>query len=506
MEVKARWCIVVTAFVLSGCSNVELGSPLNGTNSTVVLNKQERGTRRPVRPLAFTENVVYSFSAPRSYDYSGPVGPLFIGSAGDVYGTISHFNSQAAGIVFRLTTGGTFQVLHSFPSESGGLDGVIRTSSGAIFGSSEFGGSSKNGVVFMLTATGSNSWNEAKLHEFNGCWKNYVSEDGCNPIGPLVSDSSGNLYGTTCCGGLYKLHLCPAFNGEYYGSYYCGTVFKLTPEASGYSYSVIYRFKGGADGYWPTGGLAVDSDGNVYGTTLFGGAYGSSTKCGSVASGSFTDYGCGTVFELVPVGSSYSKRTLYEFQGGSDDGSQPGAGVAIGFGIAEGPGAVSNTLYGTTELGGSHGSGTIYKLQLSGSGNTETILYSFGSTVALVSGALLSSGYLYTTTNGTSTTDGFGAVQQTDLSSATTKTIYTFTGAPDGSEPATPATLNFSYDPFPPATSYLAINGNGALYGITAYGGTTGLSSGACYRASVPVYSGCGTIFKLTPSGSERRR
>jgi uncharacterized repeat protein (TIGR03803 family) len=98
------------------------------------------------------------------------------------------------------------------------------------------------------------SYAEKVLHEFSG------SPDGLYPAGSLVSDGDGNLYGTTSAGGLTS---CPSESGLPG----CGTVFELKPSASTYSYSVIYRFKGGKDGAQPAGALLLESNGVLNGLT-----------------------------------------------------------------------------------------------------------------------------------------------------------------------------------------------------------------------------------------------
>jgi hypothetical protein len=138
-------------------------------------------------------------------------------------------------------------------------------------------------------------------------------------------------------------------------------VFKLTPSGSGYSESTIYSFQSGSDGQGPRGKLLIDSSGALYGTTMYGGgASGCSSPSGNL--------GCGTVFKLTPTGSGYRETILYAFQGGND-GSLPRAGLlAIGGGGFVGA---------TTEGGDVNNRGAIYKLTPSGSGYTESIVFSF---------------------------------------------------------------------------------------------------------------------------------
>jgi uncharacterized repeat protein (TIGR03803 family) len=174
--------------------------------------------------------------------------------------------------------------------------------------------------------------------------------DGSDPAGNLILDGTGNLYGITAAGGTVG-GLCQSFG--------CGTVFELT--ASG-TVKTLYSFSGSSDGDDPVGGLVRDSKGNVYGTTGYGGNAGG--LCGT--------YGCGTVFELVKIGSTFTKKVLYAFSGGTN-GANPGSGL-----IRD---TVGN-LYGTTLWGGGSGCssgagcGTVFKITSAGN---EEVLYSFHS-------------------------------------------------------------------------------------------------------------------------------
>ncbi|MGB8909494.1 MAG: choice-of-anchor tandem repeat GloVer-containing protein, partial [Candidatus Cybelea sp.] len=136
--------------------------------------------------------------------------------------------------------------------------------------------------------------------------------DGISPLADLIAVGS-ELYGTTQSGGRTNVQC-------YVG---CGTVFKVS--ASGEE-SVLYRFKGGSNGFAPSGGL-IDVNGELFGTTSTG------------ANGSACSYGCGTVFKLTTDGRS--KKLLYTFAGGTD-GADPVAGLIV----------VNGSLYGTTEYGG----------------------------------------------------------------------------------------------------------------------------------------------------------
>jgi uncharacterized repeat protein (TIGR03803 family) len=166
------------------------------------------------------------------------------------------------------------------------------------------------------------------LHKFAG------KPDGAGPFAGLVRDAAGNLYGTTVYGGST-------------GDPGYGVVFKV--DSSG-AETVLYSFTGAADGAYPYGGLVQDTAGNLYGTTVQGGAYGCS------------GYGCGTVFKVSTKGK---ETVLYNFMGGSSDGCYPDAAL-----VRDSAG----NLYGTTRSCGASGYGTVFRVS---QGGTEAVLHSF---------------------------------------------------------------------------------------------------------------------------------
>jgi uncharacterized repeat protein (TIGR03803 family) len=248
--------------------------------------------------------------------------------------------------VFELTppapgkTKWTEIVLYSFCALGGCTDGenpearLIRDAlSGNLYGTTYYGGANDEGTVFELTppAAGPGMWTETVLYSFCAQGGDECT-DGENPEARVIRDPSGNLYGTTPYGGAY---------GE-------GTVFELTPPATGqtaWTESVLYSFcaHGGrdcTDGSYPEAGLIRDMSGNLYGTTEDGG----------------TDGG-GTVFELSPnkAYTAWTESVLYSFCAHRDctDGSYPEAGV-----IRD----KSGNLYGTTSEYGAYGGGAVFEL------------------------------------------------------------------------------------------------------------------------------------------------
>jgi uncharacterized repeat protein (TIGR03803 family) len=252
------------------------------------------------------ETVLHTFTD--GADGGFPEG-VIIDSAGNLYGTTFEGGAAGYGVVFKLDTTGTYTLLYGF---SGGTDGgspgagVIRDSEGNLYGTTVSGGAAGLGVIFKVDTGG----HETVLYSFPG------GPDGATPFAGLVSDSAGNLYGTTVDG------------GGTLGEAGSGVVYELS---SAGTYSVLYRFSGGADGGGPFAGVIRDSAGNLYGTTSAGGAPG-------------CDAGCGVVYKVSPAGQ---ETVLYSFTGGSN-GATPYAGLASGS---------AGGLYGTTGWGGKGGSG-----------------------------------------------------------------------------------------------------------------------------------------------------
>jgi uncharacterized repeat protein (TIGR03803 family) len=286
---------------------------------------------------------------------------------------------------------------------------------------------------------------EQVLYTFQG------GSDGVDPIGNLVFDSAGNLYGVTAGGGT------GAPNSGY------GTVYELSPNGSGgWTKTTLYNFQGGSDGTGPSAGLIFDGAGNLYGTTTLGGG-GNPSICTE---------GCGTVFKLSPNGSGgWSETVLYSFQGGTADGLQP-AGLNFD---------KSGNLYGVTTYGGigcpNVGCGMVYELSPGGSGWTEKVLYQFqGKSDGNFPQPLLTwddSGNLYGSTLGFlagtvfELSPGSGGWSETTLYAASSISGgYGFNGG-------------------------LIFDRSGNLWGTTYFGGP----SEACGN------NGCGVVFELSPNG-----
>jgi uncharacterized repeat protein (TIGR03803 family) len=282
------------------------------------------------------ETVLYSFKGGTT-DGANPSGTLLLGSNGVIFGT-TEGGGRGNGVVYELTpSGSTFQetILHIFGTGETPINaGVIMDKAGNLFGETAGGGTFTDGTIYELKRT-TTEYRYVLLYSFAG------GNDGNFPSGGLISDSAGNLYGTTASGG-------PSFMGD---------VFELKKNSNGtFTESILYTFQSTADGVNPESALAFDASGNLFGTTLSGG----DTSCGQ-------GFGCGEVFELTNTGGAWTKTTIHEFTD-NPDGHAPQAGVTFDS---------AGNMFGTTMNGGSTGSGVVYELSPGVSGWTETILHSF---------------------------------------------------------------------------------------------------------------------------------
>ena len=271
------------------------------------------------------ETVLYSFTG--GADGGSPRAGVIRDAIGNLYGTTSAggilclFVLPGCGVVYKVDQNNQETVLFTFNLFSGYQppSGLVRDPDGNLYGVAE-GGAVNEGAVYKLTPDGQ----ETVLYSFNEA----STGDGQEPLGTLVLDPAGNLYGTTVDGG----------NGIPYPC--CGAIFKISP--SGME-TIIFEFRG-ADGESPYAGVIRDAAGNLYGTTSEGGAS-----------------GLGTVFKVSPSGV---ETVLHSFTGGSD-GSGPEAGLLMD---------ATGNLFGTTLSGGVSGGGVVFKIDPTG---LETVLYQF---------------------------------------------------------------------------------------------------------------------------------
>ena len=330
-------------------------------------------------------------------------------------------------VLVSTSWAGNQAVLYTFCSQPVCSDGaypyagMVFDRAGNLYGTTQDGGPDLNGgTVFQLQPT-SSGWTHTILYAFTG------GADGSNPVGPLVVDPAGNLYGIASGGGA-------GF----------GTVFELSPSNGSWTFQVIYTFHGGDDGLVgiDSGGLALDPAGNLYGTTEMGGTA-----------------GFGTVFELSFANGSWTKTTLYSFAGGNDA-ADPLTGVTLD---------PAGNIYGATVGGGAFGGGAVFELTQNQGTWTESVIYSFtggddGAYPEFGELILDSAGNLY------GTAAGGGAFNQGvvyELSPAngswTESVLYTFTGGNDGGQPFAGLTFSQSGNLYG-AAAYFGANGDGTLF------------------------------------------
>lgn len=318
---------------------------------------------------AATYTVVHDFAgAPNDGADSGAT--LRLDTLGNIYGTTDFGGSANFGTLFKIAPNGTETILHSFGTGSDGTEpdgGVtINQSTGDLYGTASAGGASGNGVIWELAANG----NYTILHDFS-------SNDGSFIRGRMIRDTLGNFYGTALFGGIngdgtvFKysfdgvftvLHTFSGSDGEFpehgvirdrVGNLYGvtafggasdnGTVYKIAPDGT---FTTLYSFTGGADGGFLYGGLDRDSNLNLYGSTVDGGAH-----------------GFGTVFKLAQDGTL---TTLYSFTGGTDGGNPEGDMLQV----------AGKRLYSTASSGGDPTCqcGAVYEVSTSGK---ERVLHAF---------------------------------------------------------------------------------------------------------------------------------
>ena len=370
-------------------------------------------------------------------DGAQPTGGLVQATNGDLYGTTSgggantSCGSGGCGTVFKITLGGALTTLYNFCALANCSDGdspsagLLQATNGDLYGATRgiiagFQGANP-GTIFKITQNGTLT----TLHNFCSLAN---CADGAEPTGGLVQATNGDLYGTT-----------------YVGWFNFGTVFKITPSGTLTTLHSFCSQKFCTDGEGPWAGLAEAANGDFYGTTLYGGAYGGSS---------------GTVFKITPTGALTTLYSFCEFAG-CQDGDELFAGLLQ---------PVAGDLYGTTQGGGDYSSGTIFKITPSG---TLTTLYSFcelaGCPDGAGPGALIdANGDLYGTTSGGGA-NGHGTIFKI-TPSGTLTTLHSFcalANCADGQGPV----------------GRLVQDTNGDLYGTTAAGGANG-NYGTVFRLS----------------------
>ncbi len=342
------------------------------------------------------------------------VSGLMLGQNGALYGATTYGGAHDAGMIYQITTAPTpvFSILHDFDvsDENSARPALVqRATDGRVFGTTFFGGSEDLGTVFALDANGANF---QVLKEFlttaNGV--------GWYPDGALTEGAAGVFYGTTYDGGTAKV----------------GTVYRINGDGTGYT--VLHSLGDTAlDGTNSAAPLAL-SGGVLYGTTLFGGIHGG-----------------GTVFKLSADGTGYTK--LHDF-GAAGDGATLWGRVIVG---------ADGLLYGLTLEGGTHGKGTVFKMDTSG--GSYSVIYNFGADASdganpyarLAQG---SDGTLYGVTYAGGGTGNAGTIFSVSPAGANYSVLHRFGDTGDGVHPWAGVLVN-----------------SGMLYGTTYDGGANDLGT-----------------------------
>jgi uncharacterized repeat protein (TIGR03803 family) len=346
---------------------------------------------------AITETTIHAFAGGAYSEY--PLSGLIFDFAGNAYGTASG-GGNGYGTIYELSpsqSGWTANIIYSFDKITGAYPSAALMFDKAdnLYGVTAFGGSTSGicnnsgcGTVFELARV-AGGWNFQRLYEFQ------AGADGAYPMGQLVFDSAGNLFGTASDAGALQN----------------GTVFELSPLNGSWSESTIYTFAGNGDASGPIAGLTAGPPGIFYGTTLNGGSN-----------------GVGAVYQLTYEKSAWKEIVVFSFS--RTIGSNPQSALLLRRG----------KLFGTTQTGGSNGDGTVFSLSEVNHAIVKTVLYNFTGAAdgadpysAVVADA---QGNLYGTTlqGGGS---GYGVVYQLRDVSGTWKesVLHSFSRISDGSSP-----------------------------------------------------------------------
>jgi uncharacterized repeat protein (TIGR03803 family) len=444
--------------------------------------------------------VLSSFKGPGAGDAASPsYGALIQDAAGNLYGSTTGGGAHGLGAIFELvntSSGYGEKVLYSFSGPDGDYPdgGLAIDGQGNLYGTAAYAGPSGQGVVFELVNS-SGTYTEKTLYAFTG------GSDGGTPSGGLVSDASGNLYGTTNGGGAghgtffelvnstgtftekvlfnfpagfanYLAGLTVDASGNFYGAtlnagaYGAGNVFELVNSSGVYAVQTLHDFSGtNGDGSAPTAGLTVDSVGNVYGATQWGGSSNS-----------------GIVYELVNSAGTYTEKVLYDFTNSGGNGAAPFGGVVLD---------ASGNLYGATTAGGAYGQGTIYELVNSSGAYSNQILHSFdpgcAGDGASPQGALIkdASGNIYGTAN-QGGANGTGAVFEflpaSGAASLTSMTLTSSVAPATAGEPVQFTASILDQSGVPPSGNVTFSEGGTVL-------GTTAMTTGTCSATSTLMIS-----------------
>jgi uncharacterized repeat protein (TIGR03803 family) len=383
-----------------------------------------------LRASAQTATILHSFDdLPNGFQ---PNGGLVSDSKGNFYGVVYVGGSIGTGGVYRVSPnshgGWTQSMIYNFglTGAANPVGALILDSAGNLYGL----GASGYGSVFELSPQSNGLWSENTILTFQ-------LKNGSFPVGGLVMDASGNLYGVT----------------EYGGPQSCGVAYRLSPGSKGWTQTLLHSFQCLAGFWYPDGALVFDSKGNLYGT----------------ASQSGTGYGA--VYELSPSSSGWSAQDLYAFSGGSDGNSPKGSLVFDKAGNLYGA-----TIWGGTGTNCSIGCGVIFELISTSEGAwTERVIHNFNGPDGIDpvgSLAIDESGNLFGTTEaGGGDDEGVAFEVSPGTGGWNESTVWNFTGGIDGYEPDYSVILGAAGKVYGVTQFGGGANGNGALFELTSGSG-----------------------------------
>jgi uncharacterized repeat protein (TIGR03803 family) len=435
---------------------------------------------------AQTVATVYNFAGGTTSGANPWYVTLVQGTDGDLYGTTYNGGSKGLGTAFKVTTSGTFTLLHSFTG--GKTDGANPTggltlgTDGNFYGTTNLGGSAAEGVVFQMTSSGTITL----LHTFN------ASTDGAFPWGPPIEGADGNFYGTTESGKdntgivyevtstgtftqIYSFNITNGYHpissptqgvdGYLYipvaegGTSFCGTIVQMTTAGV---VNNTYDFPCSPGGSYPIGPLVQSSAGGFYSTTQNGGTQGE-----------------GTVYKL---NSSFVVTVQHSFGNFFGDGTYPGAGMALG---------TDGNYYGSAAEGGTYDDGELFNSTPTGA---YTQLYSFNNSANLMQMSPLSPPVEYTTGLLYGVTE-FGGTSNNGIVYSLSNGLTAFVNSPrfNGKEGSSVLLLGNGLG----GTSKVTFNGVPAKYVV---------QSDTHMTATVPKGATSGWIEVTTASGTVKSR
>jgi uncharacterized repeat protein (TIGR03803 family) len=317
-NVNTNGTVIAPLVSLSGTNgSLPRAAPVQGADGYLYGTTQFGGSNSEGCIFRFaydgTVSSFYSFTGTVDTGYpdgAEPYAPLVQGSDGNLYGATTVEGANGFGTLFKINPNGALTTLYSFTNGSDGagpITGLIQATDGNYYGVTS-GGAAGKGNVFRMNPNGT----FVNLYTFSG------GQDGSQP-NALVQGADGNFYGTATHNTIGPF--------QFYG-----TIFRMTPSGQ---LGTLYTLNT-SDGHYPSAGLVQASDGNFYGTTHDGGAFGNGL-------------GNGTIFRIAPNGTF---STLASFDGFN-------AGLHPAAALVQGP---DGALYGTTTTGGWNGHGTVFRL------------------------------------------------------------------------------------------------------------------------------------------------